>query len=209
MPSTFFFSFRYSGSEIKFPISPAAPDTSPSPTTQGASFHPPRPWGTVRSRDSPRDSGFGLPPTPRPSASSQPTALPAPPQPGQAPSPPSSRGQVAHPSPPPRQASSRSEFFPAFPHTAPRQERPSAPRLRRGAPGASRSRRSRRARAPLTPQPGRRGSCCGGSSGCASPPPSRPPPSPPLSLRPDPGRPRPGSASPGPPLWPPEPSVLH
>ncbi|XP_048965561.1 translation initiation factor IF-2-like [Canis lupus dingo] len=49
--------------------------------------------------------------------------------------------------------------------TALGSERPSAPRLRRGAPG------SRRARAPLTPQPGRRGSCCGGSSGGAFLPP--------------------------------------
>ena len=186
----------------KFPISPAAPESSPSPTSQGASPQPPRPRGTVRSPDS---QEFGqappdalLQPGPRLPLPAQ--ALPAPPQPRPGPIFPPDRADVPS-SPSPRQASSRSDFFPLFPRTA--------PRLQRGAPRASRTRRNRQARAPLTPQPGRRGSCCGGSSGCASPPPSRPPPWPPLSLRPAPGRPQTGSASPRPPLRPPEPSVLH
>lgn len=181
---------------------PSSPRVVSSPTSQGASPHPPRPRGTVISPDS-QEFGQAPPRRPPPTRAPTPSPSPGPPRAASAqarPHLPSDRADVPS-SPSPTQASSRSDFFPLFPRTA--------PRLRRGAPRASRTRRSRQARAPLTPQPGRRGSCCGGSSGCASPPPSRPQPWPPLSLRPAPGRLQTGSASPRPPLRPPEPSVLH
>nr|CAI9691811.1 unnamed protein product [Rangifer tarandus platyrhynchus] len=162
-----------SSSEASF-LFPQQPQTSPisiSYQPWGSSLSP-RPQGTARSPDSPRNSDSSLrrpPPTQAPLPAQ---ALPAPPQ--RRPGPILQPAPAGVPSSPlPRQASSRSYFL-LFPRTT--------PWLQRGAPPASTTRRSRQARAPLTPQPGRRGSCCGGSSACASPPPSRPPPWPPLSL---------------------------
>ena len=200
----FFFFFFFFDSVVQRQVSyfPSSPRhlQYPSPTSHGASPRPPGPRAQREALILPRTrTGFPRrpPPTHAPLAAQ---ALPAPPQRRPDPIlPPASAGVPSSPSP--RQASSRSDFFLLFPRTA--------PRLQRGAPWASTTRRSRQARAPLTPLPGRRGSCCGGSSACASPPPSRPPPWPPLSLGPAHGRPRTGSASPRPPLRPLEPCVLH
>lgn len=154
----------------KLPISPPSSPRllSASRQTEGI-FPSPTPLGLSEKPGFSQDSHWLLH-KPSPPGAGFPLPVPGPPrsaQPDQA-HPPCSPGQVPHPSPPPRQLSSRSEILPVFPHTAPLRERRSAPRLRTGAPRAARTRQSQQAGAPLTLSAREARSCCGGSSGCAS-----------------------------------------
>lgn len=162
------------GFRDKFPISPSRscrlPSISrqpegifPSPTTLGHNEKPGFPQELRLAPHKP-SSHPGL------ASLSQPQALLAPPNPDQA-RPRCCPEQDPIHSPPsdmlrPALRSSR-----GCAHTVPLQKRPPTPRLRSGATRAARTRQSQQAGAPLTPSAREAGSCCGGSSGNACPPP--------------------------------------